>query len=164
MEGNGKGVIKFAIFLIVSAFVATPVGCDQNQSQQTQPASTLPTVKMKIGTRTYELEIARTPAEHEKGLMKRDSMPADHGMIFVFKTEEVQLFWMKDTRFPLDILFLDHDGKVVLVAQMKPYDLSNTSSEKPAQYAIELNAGQANQAGVKAGQLLEIPTEAKAGK
>jgi uncharacterized membrane protein (UPF0127 family) len=157
-------VIKSAICLIVSAIVAAPVGCDQNQSQQTQPASALPTVKMKIGSRTYELEIARTPAEQEKGLMKRDSMPADHGMIFVFTKEEVLRFWMKDTRFPLDILFLDHGGRVVLVAQMKPYDLSETTSEKPAQYAIELNAGQANQAGVKTGQVLEIPTGARSAK
>src|SRR5437879_5909586 len=99
MGGNGNDVIKSAILLIISATLAAPGGCDQNQSQQTKPASALPTVKMKIGSRAYELEIARTPQEQEKGLMKRDSMPADHGMIFVFPTEEVLHFWMKDTRF-----------------------------------------------------------------
>jgi uncharacterized membrane protein (UPF0127 family) len=117
---------------------------------------------MKIGSRSFNLEIARTHEEQERGLMKRDSMPQDHGMIFVFPSEQVLNFWMKDTRFPLDILFLDGSGKVVSIFQMKPYDLSNTSSEQPAQYAIELNAGASKDVGVKAGDVLGIPPGAKA--
>ena len=96
--------------------------------------------------------------------MKRNSMPPDHGMIFVFAREEPLNFWMKDTRFALDILFLDHNGKIVTAARMEPYDLTNTPSNAPAQYAIELNAGAAKDAGVKAGDVLEIPDAARAGK
>jgi uncharacterized membrane protein (UPF0127 family) len=138
-------------------------GCDRPTTQQ-QPTTTqsLPTVKMKIGGKTFELEIARTSDEQATGLMKRDSMPQDHGMIFVFAEERLLEFWMKDTRIPLDIMYLDTTGKVVSVSQMRPYDLTSISSDVPAQYAIELNAGMVKTAGVKAGDVLTIPTDAKA--
>lgn len=117
---------------------------------------------MKIGSRTFVLEMARTDAEQEKGLMKRDSMPADHGMIFPFKEERVLGFWMKDTRFPLDIIFADSKGKVVSIHQMEAYDETNTSSDFPARYAIEVNKGAAKAAGVKVGDVLDIPPPARA--
>jgi uncharacterized membrane protein (UPF0127 family) len=90
-------------------------------------------------------------------------MPADHGMIFVFPDTEPRSFWMKDTRIPLDILYLDPDGVVVSIRQMKPYDLSGVHSDKPAKYAIELNKGAAERAGVKVGDKLEIPEAARNG-
>ena len=135
------------------------VGCES--SPTTAPAKTLPTCKMTIGTKSYELEMARTPDEQETGLMKRDSMPENHGMIFIFETDRLQNFWMKDTRFALDIIFVDHSGRVVSVSTMQAYDLNTTSSMEPAQYAIELNAGQAKAAGVEKGNTLKIPESAQ---
>lgn len=131
-------------------------GCEQ------QSKSALPTTKMQIGNRTFVLEVARTPAQQEKGLMERDSMPADHGMIFTFPEEQVLSFWMKNTRFPLDIIFCDSKGKVVSIHQMKAYDLTNTSSNYPARYAIELNKDAASGTGVKVGDVLNIPSAARA--
>jgi uncharacterized membrane protein (UPF0127 family) len=89
--------------------------------------------------------------------MRRDSMPADHGMIFVFGEEEPRGFWMRNTRIPLDIVFIDHTGKVVSVKQMKAFDLNTTPSDGPAQYAIELNLGAASAAGVTPGMNLTLP-------
>lgn len=146
--------------ILLLLFLIAPLGCDQS-NVSTQPAE-LPTVKMKIGSRTFELEVARTSEQQETGLMKRDSMPADHGMIFVFSRPEVQSFWMKDTRIPLDILFLDGGGTIVSGGTMKPYDLNSTSSMVPAQYAIELNAGAVKDAGVKVGDRLTVPAGAQA--
>lgn len=137
------------------AMVCFAGGCEDS------PAGA-PTVEMKIGSRTYHLEVARSEAEQEKGLMKRDSMPQDHGMIFVFRDEAQRSFWMKDTRFPLDILFLSSKGKVVSIHQMRAYDMNNTYSDLPAQYAIELNKGQAKESGVKVGDVLNIPPDARA--
>jgi uncharacterized membrane protein (UPF0127 family) len=142
------------------AIVLALVGCEEQQEGTTRP-SALPTVSMKIGSRDFDLEVARTAEEQERGLMKRDSMPQNHGMIFVFPREQVLSFWMKDTRFPLDILFVDGKGKIVSMFQMKPYDLSNTSSDRPAQFAIELNAGAAKVAGVNVGDVLDIPPGAQ---
>ena len=93
--------------------------------------------------------------------MRRDSMPADHGMIFVFSREAPLAFWMSNTRIPLDILFIDGQGKVVSSKSMKPFDLRTTPSDAPAKYAIELNAGAAESSGVSVGDQLNIPLPAQ---
>jgi uncharacterized membrane protein (UPF0127 family) len=129
------------------------VGCESDSGAK----SGLQTVKMDIGQKTFTLEVADTEATRSYGLMRRDSMPADHGMIFVFNREAPLGFWMKNTRIPLDILYVDATGKVVSVKQMKPHDTNTTPSDGPAQYAIELNEGAADKAGVKAGMTLKIP-------
>jgi uncharacterized membrane protein (UPF0127 family) len=94
--------------------------------------------------------------------MRRDTMPADHGMLFVFNREAPLSCWMKNTRIPLDIIYLDAAGRVVSVKQMKAFDLNSTPSDSPAQYAIELNKGAAESAGVKAGMTLKLPGGLKA--
>lgn len=120
---------------------------------------------MRIGNRTFDMEVARTHAEQAKGLMKRDSMPEDHGMIFPMSEEVVQGFWMKDTRFPLDILFLDNGARVVSIHRMAAYDEKNTtSSDFPARYAVELNEGVAAKTSVKVGDVLDIPSPARFSK
>lgn len=127
-------------------------GCDGNK-----PQSNLPTADVKVGQRTYTLEIAAKDEERNNGLMRRDSMPDDHGMIFLFKEPKVLRFWMKNTRIPLDILYLDAAGKVVSIHRMEPYVEDATVSKGEAKYAIELNAGQAEKAGVKEGDTIPLP-------
>jgi uncharacterized membrane protein (UPF0127 family) len=128
---------------------------------QESPQSNLPTVKMKLGSQTFTLEVAADDASRQHGLMQRDSMPAHHGMIFVFPQPERLGFYMKNTRIPLDIVFVGPDRAVVSIKQMRPYDLSTTSSDYPAKWAIELNKGAAGEAGVKVGDVLEIPEAAR---
>lgn len=144
--------------LLTVAAACAAVGCEQ------QSPMGLATVKMPIGKSAYTLEVADTVAAQERGLMERDSMPADHGMIFVFPGERVREFWMKNTRFALDIIFIDARGRIVSMAQMKPYDLHTTSSIDPAKYAIELNKGEIQKCGVKVGDKLDIPAAAQNAK
>lgn len=124
------------------------------------PASGLATTPMTIGSKTYTLEIAAKSLDRSKGLMYRDSMPADHGMIFIFTRATDQSFWMHNCRIPLDILYLDAAGKVVSIHRMEPYVETGTRSKGPAQYAVELNAGEASASGVKEGDTLQIPAPA----
>jgi uncharacterized membrane protein (UPF0127 family) len=142
-------------------------GCSgaQNASAQTDPrAQSLPTVSMDIGNRKFTIEVAMTDEQQQTGLMYRDSMPADHGMIFVFPDEEERSFWMKNTRIPLDIAYLDKNGKVVSIKSMKPFDLTGIDSDGPAKYAIELNVNVAKQIGLKAGDIVKIPEFSSASK
>lgn len=143
-------------FPTVLAALLLLIGCNQ------QPSSGLATVTMQLGGKSFTLEVADRTATRAFGLMRRDSLSADGGMIFIFDREEERRFWMKDVRFPLDILYIDSTGKVVSVKQMKAYDTSSTPSEGPAQYAIELNEGAAKSAGVKAGMTLKLPPGVKA--
>lgn len=152
---------RVLIPLVFAAFVAAllPAGCKSNSPSYT--ASDLPVVQMRIGKQTYNLEVAATEGSRERGLMRRDSMPQDHGMIFVFRDEANVNFWMKDTRIPLFILFLNHNGKVVSTAHMKPYVKEPaTPSVEPVQYAIELNDDAEEASGVKVGETLQIPAAA----
>ena len=147
-------MIRLPSVLLLAAFLLG--GCNDGK-----PAG-LPTTTMTIGNQTFTLEIARSGLEQEKGLMFRDVLPQGHGMIFPFDQQKVLGFWMANVRFPLDVLFVDASGKVVSIHQMKAYDKSTTSSDVPAKYAIELPKGAAEAAGVKVGDTLDIPTNARA--
>jgi uncharacterized membrane protein (UPF0127 family) len=80
-------------------------------------------------------------------------------MIFIFDYPEVLRFWMKNTYIPLDIIYLDASGQVVAIKQMKPLDTSSVSSEREAKYAIEINAGMAEKAGVREGDRVRVPAK-----
>ncbi len=123
--------------------------------------SHLATTQLRLGNKTFTLEIANKDEDRFRGLMYRDSMPSDHGMIFVFPDVAKRSFWMRNTRIPLDILYIDADGKVISIHQMQPYVLKGTPSGGKAKYAIELNEGAAAEAGVKVGDQLTIPPEAQ---
>lgn len=112
---------------------------------------------LQLGSKSYEIEIAGDDASREHGLMERDVLPDDHGMIFIFHDCEPRSFWMKHTRFPLDIIFADDSARVVSIHTMKPYDLNNTPSDGAAKYAIELLAGQLQSNGIKPGDHLSLP-------
>ncbi len=130
------------------------IGCSTSSNQS--PLG-LPMTDMQVGSKTYHLELATDDASREHGLMERDEMAGDHGMVFIFTSARVQNFWMKNTRFPLDIVFADDNAKVVSTHTMKPYDLTGISSDAPAKYAIELNAGEVAADGVKVGDPLSLP-------
>jgi uncharacterized membrane protein (UPF0127 family) len=149
---------SIAAVFVALVLTGAGVGC---QEQSAAPVSTLPTTSMKLGNKTFTLEIAATEEDRERGLMRRDSMPADHGMIFVFGEPIVLQFYMKNTRIPLDIVFVGPDQKVVSIKQMKAYDLSTTSSDYKAKWAIELNKGAASDAGLKVGDQLDVPPAAR---
>jgi uncharacterized membrane protein (UPF0127 family) len=144
--------------LLPILFLLSALGADCNSST---PPQLLRTTTMHIGTQTFTLEVADTASTKEIGLMKRDSMPPDHGMIFVFNRDEPRSFWMKNTRIGLDIAFVRSDGTIVSMHQMRPYDLNPTSSTGPAKYAIELNQGVLSTTGLHVGDKLDIPKDAR---
>jgi uncharacterized membrane protein (UPF0127 family) len=132
------------------------------RGDEPKPQSGLATITVPIGNKTFTLEVADDDDKRQIGLMFRDSMPADHGMIFVFKDEKHRGFWMKNTRIPLDIIYVAADKRVASIHAMQPFDLTPVESAGPAMYAIELNVDTARATGVKAGDKLEIPSELKA--
>lgn len=95
----------------------------------------------------YNVEIAETEQQRERGLMFRDSLAPDSGMLFVHESEQPLSYWMKNTRIPLDILYFDQQRQLVSVATAPPCSLGNACppfpSEGPARYVLELNAGDA---------------------
>ena len=103
---------------------------------------------VELDGQRYQVEIADDDAERARGLMFRDEMAADHGMLFIHDQEEPQAYWMKNTRIALDILYFDNARR--LVSQQRdvpPCALGNGCppypSDAPARYVLELNAGEA---------------------
>lgn len=88
------------------------------------------------------VEIADNEEERMQGLMYRDSLPAMSGMLFMFESEEPQSFWMKNTRFSLDIIYISAERKIVSISRStRPYSLESIPSAGPAQYVVEVPAG-----------------------
>jgi uncharacterized membrane protein (UPF0127 family) len=109
------------------------------------------------GSPVIDVEIARTPAEEQRGLMFRTKLGADKGMIFVWPTERIRTFWMHNTCLPLDMLFLAKDGTIVgLLEQVPTLNDEPRQVNCPAAYVLEVNAGWSRRHGVKPGMKLEL--------
>lgn len=99
---------------------------------------------VELGGRRFQVEIADSPRGRAKGLMFRESMAPDHGMLFTYMAPGMRVFWMKNTLIPLDILFFDDDARLINwhTAQPCQSDPCPTyASSAPARYILELNAG-----------------------
>ena len=103
------------------------------------------------------IQIAHNEAERAEGLMWRRYMPEDDGMLFIFRNQEIQAFWMKNTYIPLDMVFADSTGKIVSIhANAVPFSEATISSGTPAQYVVEVNGGFCARYGVKEGDKIEF--------
>lgn len=114
---------------------------------------------MRIKGEKFAVEVADTPDKQQLGLMFRESMPRNQGMLFIFSGETMRAFWMKNTKIPLDIIYFDKDLKLVSVANAKPCRTASCKSYPsagPAMYVLELNAGLAAELDLAAGDQLEV--------
>jgi uncharacterized protein len=114
---------------------------------------------VELAGQRFHVEIADNDNERSRGLMFRDSMDADRGMLFIHDEQMPLAYWMKNTKIPLDILYFDNERR--LVSQQRdipPCSLGNSCppypSEAPARYVLELNAGQAAKLHLKDGAVL----------
>ena len=114
------------------------------------------TLKTSSGSHAIEVEVADTPQAREIGLMNRESLAEDTGMLFDFREDRPVSMWMKNTLIPLDMLFIDKTGTVVRIARnAKPHSLETIPSGKPVRYVLEINGGAAATYGAKTGDKLE---------
>jgi uncharacterized protein len=105
------------------------------------------------GDQTFAVELAITPKERERGLMHREQLADDAGMLFLFEREKVQSFWMKNTRIPLDMVFIAQDGTIAgIVENAEPLTLTSRNVALPSRYVLEVNGGLCRKRGIAAGQ------------
>jgi len=102
-------------------------------------------------------EMAVTKEERNNGLMFRKKLPDGEGMLFVFESDQVLTFWMKNTSIPLSIAYIAHDGKIIDIKDMIPHDTSSVISSRSVRYALEVPQGWYSHAGVRVGDLVKIP-------
>lgn len=118
------------------------------------PESNLPMAKMKAGEATLNVELALTSRSQMNGLMHRYILPQNAGMLFVFAKEAPRSFWMKNTKIPLDIIYIDGKGVVVDIVKAVPCiadPCPSYPSKAPAQYVLELGKNESDRLGIEIG-------------
>lgn len=151
----GKTLTSGALALFAS--VAIPAWAD---------APTRQTLTLDNGEREYTLqvEVAETPQQRSRGLMERDSLPADAGMLFLYDAEQPgsSAYWMYRTRVPLDIAFVDGEGVIRSLKTMSPCRAEQSSqcpvypAGKRFRAALETNAGYFEERGIAVGDRIEL--------
>lgn len=114
-------------------------------------AGSAPLLPLRIGPHAFQVELAATPQQRERGLMRRTHLAADGGMLFVFEQPGRHCFWMKDTPLPLSIAFIDPAGRIVSLADMQPRSEILHCPAADIRYALEVKQGTFRQRGIAAG-------------
>jgi uncharacterized membrane protein (UPF0127 family) len=165
VKHRGIALVLLALFL---------AGCGSSDTGTTAPAkaestgsgaasgSELRTVTIDSsggGEVEVRVELADDLPEQTRGLMERTALGENRGMLFVYPNEEVRSFWMKNTLIPLSIAYIDSDGRIVDLQDMKPLDDDppHYVSAEPARYALEVNQGFFEDHGVKVGDRADLP-------
>jgi uncharacterized protein len=138
------------LFLVVSTSLA------QDASKAATPAKAEATrwVSLAIGKHKLQAELAQTEAERSRGLMFRESLGKDQGMVFVFDEPGYHSMWMQNTLIPLSVAFIDASGKIINIRDMQPKSQDLHSAEGPAQYALEMTVRWFSDRGIKAGDVV----------
>lgn len=155
-----SGRVRLPACLAGALFIASlPPAVAAAPSRPALPPEQLRTVCIRGAC--FGAELAVTAAERERGLMHRDSLPADRGMLFVFPGEGRHGFWMKNTRIELDIVFIGADRRVVdVVRRARPCTAEPCDHYTPSAdvaFALEIAGGRAADVGIVAGDLVEFP-------
>jgi len=117
----------------------------------------LPTAEISTKGFALTVELATTPAARSCGLSQREELPDNHGMLFIYPERRPLTYWMKDTRIPLSIAFLDDSGQIFSIQEMTPMRVDRIyKSLRPARYALEVNQGWFSRHGIAVGDVVVI--------
>lgn len=114
----------------------------------------LPLVELTAGMHLIKAEFADTFQTRARGLMHREKLAQNAGMLFRFDEATTQCMWMKNTLIPLSVAFLDEAGTIVTILEMQPHDETSRCSSGPARYALEMNRAWFAERGIKPGMKL----------
>jgi uncharacterized protein len=153
---GGAMFFRARLALLFVMLAAVPAGHAAAQLQQF-PTAPL-TIESTGGPHKFAVEVATTPQQMAQGLMFRRSLAPDAGMIFDFKTPSMATMWMKNTLIPLDMLFVDAQGRIVNIHERAvPGSLDTISAAAPVRAVVELNGGTAARLGIRAGDRVLFP-------
>ena len=154
---SGKLIYANVIFLFVVFFL--PCCKDTERYKQLSPAGKNEKIffDFKIAEVPIKIEVAATPEERAKGLMFRESMASNEGMLFIFEEGTSQRFWMKNTRIPLDIGYISSSGVLLEIHKAKPHDTSGVPSRSnDIKFVLELNEGAYRKLGISIGTRISL--------
>jgi hypothetical protein len=142
--------ILASLFLVVSGITTTGYA---------QEPPHFETTTLTAGIYLIKAEIAKTQEQHEYGLMFREKMGTNEGMLFLFSSPIAVCMWMKNTLLPLSVAFMDEKGNIVNIEDMEPRTLNSHCAAKPVYYALEMRQGWFNEKNIKPGTSINgLPT------
>jgi uncharacterized membrane protein (UPF0127 family) len=153
---RGRSSNRYVVLLVLLSAFFLISGRGRTARENTTVESAGDMVALGINGRLLRVEVARTPAARRKGLMYRESLGENEGMLFVFEDDRVLTFWMKNTGIPLSIAFLEKNGKVTDIFDMEPYSKEPVRSSRPCRYAIEANRDFFSHAGLQIGDRVNL--------
>ena len=118
----------------------------------TQAQAQMPRIELSASFHRIDAEVAADQQNRMQGLMNRRSMAANQGMLFVFTHPDRHCMWMRNTLLPLSVAFLDEQGRILNIEDMKPQTENNHCASSPARFALEMNQGWFASKGIKVGQ------------
>jgi uncharacterized protein len=150
---------SFIAFVVLTATVVSTVTAKEPPPGAPEPAfnggqAELKRVQLRAGMHIISAEVADNMRTRGDGLMMRNKMAQNQGMLFVFERAEPHCFWMRNTLLPLSIAFIDDNGVIVNIADMKPQSDDSHCSKKPVRYALEMNQGWFASKGIKADSVI----------
>lgn len=119
------------------------------------------TYELNIHNKKLRVEVAFTQKERTIGLMFRDKLDSDHGMLFIYPQEQNLSFWMRNTRIPLSIAFINSSGTITQIESMAPYSLTSHTSKAEVRFALEMEEGWFRKNGITVGNKVDFPPEIK---
>ncbi len=115
-------------------------------------------VQSENGEHAFTVEVVDTPETRAQGLMYRQELADDAGMLFDFREERPVSFWMRNTYIPLDMLFIEADGTILNIhVNARPHDTTSIPSDGPVQFVLEIPGGRSDELGIAAGDTVEHP-------
>ena len=148
--------LRLFVFAMLALGIA--VGVSRGVMAQGQPPAALEPLTIVSGTtrHAFQVEVMRTPETRARGLMHRNHLPEDRGMLFDFGRIEPVAMWMQNTYIPLDMLFIRADGTIVRIAQRtEPLSTRSIHSGEPVLSVLEINGGLSEKLGIRAGDRIE---------
>lgn len=136
--------------LLITALAILPLAASNAQ----QPVK-FETASLTAGMFVIKAEVAATDVERQQGLMFREKMGINEGMVFVFERPAGVCMWMKNTPLPLSVAFIDGTGKIINIEDMKPQTTESHCAKQLASFALEMNQGWFKQKNIKAGAKIE---------
>ena len=142
--------MRFMLTALALSLALPMAACSSDPAAQAETAATIPlTIEMAGKVHRFNVEVARTDAEQDRGLMFRTGLPADGGMIFPFEKPRIGSFWMKNTLIPLDMIFIRADGSIDRIAENTiPESLEPVVSGGEVSAVLELAGGTAAKLGI----------------
>lgn len=119
-----------------------------------QQVAKFPIISLNAGIHVIKAEVAAREAERQQGLMHREKMGPNEGMLFLFDAPAGVCMWMKNTFIPLSVAFIDESGKIVNIEDMQPQTTNSHCAKKPVRYALEMNLGWFKQKNIKPGYVI----------